>query len=113
MITSSVFEVFAIAALLFLNPQGSRSYVAAAPVKITYAVVMGQNEPISAELSCVPDVACDFGDHADSAVQLAIAVSSGLKGGELRIYCSTDPCSFGGRDRASIFPAGELPPTSF
>lgn len=96
MITSSVFEFFAIATLLCLNPQESRSHEAAAPVKVTYAVVMGQNEPISAEVSCVPDVACDLVDHANSAVHLAITVSSGLKGGELRIYCSTDPCSFGG-----------------
>ncbi|MBX5190695.1 MULTISPECIES: hypothetical protein [unclassified Rhizobium] len=94
MITSSVFEFFAIATLLCLNPQESRSHEAAAPVKVTYAVVMGQNEPISAEVSCVPDVACDLIDHADPAVHLAITVYSGLKGdGELRIYCWS-PCSF-------------------
>jgi hypothetical protein len=94
MIISSVFEFFAIATLLCLNPKEIRSHEAAAPVKVTYAVVMWQNEPISAEVSCVPDVACELVDHADSAVHLAITVYSGLKGGELRIYCWSDPCSF-------------------
>ncbi|WP_041678878.1 hypothetical protein [Rhizobium etli] len=96
MITSSVFTYIAIATVLCLTPQESRSQRAAAPVKVTYAVGMGQNEPISAEVACVPDVACDLVDHADPAVHLTIMVYSGLKGGELRIYCWSDPCSFTG-----------------
>ncbi|MBX4969658.1 hypothetical protein [Rhizobium binae] len=56
------------------NINTSRSHEPAALVKFTYAVVMGQKEPISAEVSCVPDFACDLVDHADAAVRLAITV---------------------------------------
>ncbi|MBB4478008.1 hypothetical protein [Rhizobium etli] len=105
MITSSVFTYIAIATLLCLTPPESRSQQAAAPVKVTYAVVMGQNEPISAEVTCVPHVACDLVAHTDPTVHLAITVYSGLKGGgELSIYCSSDPCSFrSSRSRMDFF----------
>ncbi|MDF0697334.1 hypothetical protein PYR71_12635 [Rhizobium sp. MC63] len=112
MIISSVFEFFAIATLLCLNPQESRSHDAAAPVKVTYAVVMGQNEPISAEVSCPPDVACELVDHADPAVHLAITMYSDLKGVSCASIAGLIPVPSGVRDRASIFQAGELRPTS-
>ncbi|PDS96280.1 hypothetical protein CO659_19175 [Rhizobium sp. S9] len=105
MITSSVFTYIAIATLLCLTPQECRSQQAAAPVKVTYAVVMGQNEPISAEVTCVPHVACDLVDYADPAVHLTITVYSALKGGgELSIDCWSDPCSFmNSRSRIDFF----------
>ncbi|WP_244425736.1 hypothetical protein [Rhizobium etli] len=112
MITSSVFAYIAIATVLCLTPQESRSQLAAAPVKVTYAVVMGQNEPIS-EVACVPDVACDLVDHADPAVHLTIMVYSGLKGVNCASIAGLIPVPSRARDRTSIFPAGELPPTAF
>ncbi|ARM88782.1 hypothetical protein RHEC894_CH02494 [Rhizobium sp. CIAT894] len=95
MIGSRVLGHFAVALHLYSVPQESLPQEAVRPIKVTYAVVVDGKEPVSAEVSCFPDTACQLTGYNDANVALAITVYSGSGAdGELSISCWTNPCSF-------------------
>ncbi|WP_245309708.1 hypothetical protein [Rhizobium sp. R339] len=95
MVRSNVLGCVAIASIYCLIPQQSLSQEIVHPIKVSYAVVIEGREPFSAEVSCLADIPCSLADQGDPAVDLAITLYSGSGAhGELRIYCSPNPCSF-------------------
>ncbi|EJT05585.1 hypothetical protein [Rhizobium sp. CCGE 510] len=96
MASRNVLGCLAIASMLYSVPQESLSgEETVQPIHVTYAVMMEGSEPFFAEVSCLPDSTCQLARHNNPDIELSLTVHSGSAAhSELRVYCSSNPCSF-------------------